>query len=166
MPKSQVESYIEHQDKSQGGKLAYIESPISNFGPKVEVSIQMSKAFSEELLKEKKEIPRPIVGMAVIDTGSSISGINQETIEHLQLQVIDVRKVRAATEKPKYRKFYAATFHIHMDNKIEIPLERVVGIPLEDQGIIALIGRDILKNFTFIYDGKNRLYSLTAHNES
>ena len=96
-------------------------------------------------------LPAPIVGEALIDTGSTVSCIDVEAAKELGLTPIDFTKMHSAShadhEVPVY---FAALEILGMAARFEL---RSMGTSLKAQNLIALIGRDALASSVLFYDG-------------
>lgn len=120
-------------------------------GPTAQVAIHLSAVASQELANRGKMLPAPIVGEALIDTGSTLSCIDVEAARELGLKPIDFTKMHSAShadhEVPVY---FAALEILGMAARFEL---RSMGASLKAQNLIALIGRDALANSVLFYDG-------------
>ncbi|MCI4347277.1 MAG: retroviral-like aspartic protease family protein, partial [Thermoplasmata archaeon] len=111
----------------------------------------VSKVLSKRLVKDKKSVPQPVTGVALIDTGATFSAIDQGVAERLGLNPIGVAKTGTASGR-RDAPVYAVKFSIH-GAMIIVEDGHVLGVDLEGTGMVALLGRSFLQNTLFIYDG-------------
>lgn len=95
----------------------------------------------------------------MIDTGASNTCFDQSAANQAALPVINSGTMMSAThsqiEVPVY------TGKLSIPNFVEIDVERSLGAKLEAQGLIALIGRDLLEQSVFVYNGTGGSFSLS-----
>ncbi len=115
-------------------------------GPSLDVQIDLPPT---EVLWLKKEPPK-VSAYALIDTGASMSCIDQSIAQKLGLIPRDIQTVltpNGRCEQPLYDILLSIP-----DIKREFLLE-VLGSTLGDQIHHVLIGRDLLRQTTLIYSG-------------
>lgn len=131
---------------------------ISN-GPTLEVHFLISKELEEKYKKEGKEIPKPVIVKALIDTGVSCCTIQNDIPSKLGLSPVGSTKINTPSCKdhscfeyymrmsiPSHNVFYQGTF---------------ISVPLEGQNIDCLIGRDLLQHGILIYIGQMNQFTLS-----
>lgn len=96
---------------------------------------------------------------AMIDTGASHSVLKDELVAILGLNPI--RAVRVNTPSHSGIKAFIYPAFISISQGEVNKLVHLVALPLEGQNIQCLIGRDILQNGVFIYDGPQNTITLT-----
>lgn len=97
-------------------------------------------------------MPTPIAGMALIDTGASVTCVDESLAQQLQLPAIDVVQMMSASHAATQQNVYPVEIEI-VGAAIRISVPRAIGASLAPQGIIALIGRDFLQHCTLFYNG-------------
>jgi predicted aspartyl protease len=125
-------------------------------GPTIPISISVPKALAAELIKEGKPVPPPEQGMALLDTGASITMIDEVVLQKLNINSLGKASVvGAAADKASLFNKYPAAFSFPGTNLPEIDYNSVVSNPAlqAQQKIVALIGRDILMYGILIYNG-------------
>ena len=95
-------------------------------------------------------MPTPVSGLALIDTGASMTCIDDALARQLGLPVIDVTSMASASHAATDQNVYPV--HIAIVGGISIEAPRAVGVVLGVQGCIALIGRDMLQFCTLHYN--------------
>lgn len=140
--------------------MAHLQGQSPNLiisGPTIEVLILPSKPVQNFLLKSGGKIP-VAQALALIDTGASGSCIDKSIVQMLKLQPHNSTTIL----HPK-----GASTGIMHDIDVVLAISRNTGFravaleaDLTKQPYKALIGRDILKNFTLVYNGWNNSYTL------
>jgi len=150
-----------------GARQVPIPQALQQCGPCIPVQISIAAKVAAALQKVGSAAPPPQNGLALIDTGATISGVDARAVQALGLQPIGVKKVftaRGAAQQP----VYAATFAFPNTNIPAINFGELLGVDLADQRIqlignqplIAVIGREILANFLLIYNGRMARFTL------
>jgi hypothetical protein len=126
-------------------------------GPVIPVEVSMPKPLEEFCTKKGIPIPAPQAGYALIDTGASISAIDESILQRLSLLPID--SIPSVTAAGNARSFiYPTNVSFPALGVKDYRLSRVIGCNLkwktkDDKEIIMLLGRDILQFMLFIYNG-------------
>lgn len=102
-------------------------------------------------------IHAPIVtinGIALLDTGAVATAIDESVCQQLNLPPVDVARV-SHVEGSSRRTCYAARIAFPDLRLKPIQITRILSVNLSAMNppIIALIGRDLLAHFKFIYNG-------------
>ena len=99
--------------------------------------------------------------MALIDTGATCTCIDDELARRLGLPVIDVCTIASASHEKSEQNVYPALIEL-IGASISIDAPRAVGAALASQGIVALIGRDMLQHCLLFYNGISGELTLAA----
>ena len=105
------------------------------------------------------EIPEPVSGNALIDTGATTTCIDDDVAKQLGLPTVDVAQMSSASgqsEQPVYPVQLDITH-----SELVIESSKSIGADLEDQGLVALIGRDTLSQCTLHYNGVTGDFTLS-----
>ncbi len=129
-------------------------------GPVVEVTISADARVAASIVAAGYSLPPPIAGLAMIDTGASATCIDEEAAQLLKLPVIDVASVTSASGSATHHNVYAIEIAV-VGSSIRVGLSKAVGGPLKAQGLLALIGRDVLQNGVLVYNGMTGSFSLS-----
>jgi hypothetical protein len=137
-------------------------------GPILNVQIAIPDALAQQLQKDGTPVPSPVTGVALIDTGASISGIDTSVIQHLQVQPVGQVTIGGVTGS-KLRSKYPAQFSfpgtslpsLNFGELVESEVSNL-SIPGASGPLIALIGRDILHHFVLIYNGPAGTFTLAC----
>jgi predicted aspartyl protease len=142
------------QGKTPDGRQIFLAPPQALWqrGPCVQVTIELADQVAQELLKRKEPLPHPVSGFALIDTGSMLSCIDEEAAKSMNLPVVGICNMasasHAAHKAPQYPiKIKIPGFHIACN------IPSAIGAPLKIQGLVAIIGRDLLQICCLIYNG-------------
>ena len=156
-----VYNHLLLQSSPEGNKLN--PSALLINGPVLNVIISLPKPLVELFTKEGKKIPNVKSGVALIDTGATKSCVHNTIMRGLEVNPTGIITSHAANG-PKECNLYPAHFTFP-EAHLEIELASIVEVDLtgqhfNGQQIIVLIGRDILLNSIFVYNGPLGLYTI------
>ncbi len=128
-------------------------------GPILEVHFIIPIELEKKYNEEGKEIPKPVIVKALIDTGASACVIKKEIPEQLKLEPSGVIKISTPSSKDHecYQYFMRMLIPTH-GITYQGPF---IGAPLDGQDISGLIGRDLLKHGILIYIGYMNQFTLS-----
>lgn len=94
--------------KNKQGKSIQIPSHIilQRDGPRVQVTIGLAQSIANQLLQQGQTLPKPILGFVLIDTGASLTCIDEGVAQQLQLPVINVVNVASASHSSTQQNVY------------------------------------------------------------
>ena len=142
--------------------FSYTSPNLENAGAIVNIDIFPPFPVMKNLAEKGENVPtKKLVGL--IDTGASCSGFDDPIAKELNLIVRDQQSVLTPSGKSTHF-LYDVVFVL--DNYFDrgIPAQ-AYGLNLSSQPYDILIGRDILKSCTLIYNGWNSSYDLHFHPE-
>ncbi len=128
-------------------------------GPWLDVEVRVPKAFEDLLVKQRKPIPKPVSGRALIDTGASISAVDNSIITSLEVQPVGLIEVHTPSGSALQNQ-YPVRFGFPGSSLPELTVQQAIGSVLQAQGIIALIGRDALSSVILVYNGPSGIITL------
>ena len=99
-----------------------------------------------------------ISGWALIDTGATQTCVDITKASEVGMSIVGSGRINSAageTEVP----LFAAVVHINELGRVTRP--RCLGVNLAGQGIVALIGRDLLRSGVMVYNGQTGAVSLS-----
>lgn len=99
-----------------------------------------------------------VAGSALVDTGAAVSCIDRDAAERAGLSVVGEGRLGSATHANEVVPIYAGRLRIQ--RFVDISLMSAYGANLQHQGLIALIGRDVLQEWTVFYNGPEGLVTL------
>jgi hypothetical protein len=117
----------------------------------------------EALKKSGRKFSSPMVVLALIDTGASISVLDSRIVAALGFEQRGIVSVHTPTTESAYelRKTYDALFIV--GETLAEPHSKAIQVVETDwasQGIYALIGRDFLSDCRLVYDGPRKSFTL------
>ena len=131
---------------------------LQRFGPRVPVLVGVHSATAKSRQESEGEIPVPIQGEGLIDTGASITSVDLSVATKLGLAVTGTCKLGTAggpQEAPTY------AFRFNLSRMLELDCPQGVGCDLQGQGIILLIGMDLLSRCLFVMNGPDGSFTLS-----
>jgi predicted aspartyl protease len=90
--------------------------------------------------------------MALLDTGATSTCIDDTAARQLQLPVVNVVHVASASHASTPQNVYPIQVEV-VGLPISIEAPNAIGAALSPQGLLALIGRDVLQHCTLFYNG-------------
>lgn len=134
--------------------LSQSRTDLRSNGPKIRISIGHPEREIEAAKRAGRQLKPPRVIMAMIDTGASVTVINNEVAITCGLRPTAPTQVSVVGTIIDANEFIAAVRFIDHDLRGFDPL-RVVGSSLPRQeGIACLLGRDVLERWALYYDGR------------
>jgi predicted aspartyl protease len=94
----------------------------------------------------------------LIDTGASNTCIDEKAARELGLPVIDVASMLSATHEKVPCNIYPVLISTPIVN---LNSPRTIGAALAAQGLLVLIGRDVLQNCNLFYNGPAGQFTLS-----
>lgn len=139
-----------------------ISSPnLSVNGPKLHVTLSISRHLEPKYKEIHKSIPDPISLSALIDTGASTCLIRKDIPERLGLKPTGTAKIATVQSRGHVCSTYWMRLVIKMENDMFVHTGSFTAVPLEEQDVSVLIGRDLLKHGVFTYAGNADKYTLS-----
>ncbi len=129
-------------------------------GPIMQVELSVPDELAQYLTDNNQPIPPPLTGIGLIDTGASITAVDVSIIQQLGIQPVGISNVYTPQGSAQQELFPIKLTFIG-GLPITINFSSVLGSELRNQGIIALIGRDVLSNCILIYNGTAGHFSLS-----
>ncbi|MEJ7624213.1 MAG: retroviral-like aspartic protease family protein [Pyrinomonadaceae bacterium] len=142
------------QGQTSDGKTVKIPPAVAlqQRGPVVQIIVGIAQTFADQLLQQGATLPTPFSGVALIDTGASVTCIDDAIAQNIGLPVIDVVTMASASHASTQQNVYPIHMQI-VGSPIRGEVANAIGANLQSQGIIALIGRDFLQYCTLHYNG-------------
>ena len=139
---------------------------VGDSGPILNALITVSEARSSALQAQKAEIPNGIKVQGLVDTGASGTCVDPSVIE--QLGIPPTGEATMLTPSTKDGPVPATQYDVGLQIYAEVTQPPLVirNLPvmeshLRQQGIHALIGRDVLSKCILIYNGAIGIYTLS-----
>ena len=132
---------------------------LSHRGPVVEVTLSTAHSTLSSLARQNRPVRPAFTGLALISTQAEVSMISYPATRILKLPVIDIAEAQPGmNEHTDGIDVYAVHFFI-VGLGFARDLERVLGIGL-DNDLLMVIGRDVLQDCAFLYNGKHGEFTL------
>lgn len=128
-------------------------------GPVLEVHFLISAELEKKFKEENKEIPKPVIIKALIDTGATSCAIQESIPKKLNLN--PVGEVNLSTSSSQNIKCFQYFMRMVIPSHNLIYEGPFIATSLEGQNISCLIGRDFLKNSILIYIGAENQFTLS-----
>lgn len=128
------------------------------FGPIIPVQIALPQALAQYLISTNSPVPTPVSGMALIDTGASITSVDNTVFQSLNVQPVGVANVGGAHGAAQ-QSVFPASISFPGTQLTGLAFNQVIGCNIIGQAtglnqpLIALVGRDLLQHFVLIYNG-------------
>jgi len=110
----------------------------------------------EDLLKgQGSPVPSPLQGLGLVDTGASVSMVDLDAIASLDMRPVGTATLTTAGG-PSQSPLYPVRLGIVLPGKAPVlvaAFSHITAGPLKRQGLLALVGRDILQHGVVFYDG-------------
>jgi len=128
-------------------------------GPLIAVEVHVPQPLATLLSQQGKPVPKPVPGSALIDTGASITAVDDSVITSLGVQPVGVTTVHTPSGSAQQNQ-YPVRFTFPGTNLPELSGTQAIGSVLLPQGIVALIGRDALRSLILVYNGPAGMITL------
>jgi predicted aspartyl protease len=122
--------------------------------------VGIALSIAEELQAAGTPVPEPISGFALIDTGASATCVDAQVASQMNLPVVGT----CTLATPSHESIEKNQHPVHIQvvgTNIAFAVPAAVGADLRGQGILALIGRDVLFQCILVYSGPDDSYSLS-----
>ena len=129
--------------------------------PTIDVEIGIPIILATAYGQSGQAIPSPHAGRALIDTGASGSAVDQSIIQALGLQPTGQCTLATPSQTTGVASVY--TIRISFPQAVSFGAGdlSVIGCDLLSQGIVALIGRDVLSYCVLVFNGPAAMFTLT-----
>jgi len=129
-------------------------------GPVVQVNVSVEQHIAQQLLQQGQVLPTPESGLALIDTGATGTCIDEAAAQRLRLPVVDVATIASVSHTATQQNVYPIQIEV-IGLPIQINAARAIAAPLAGQGLLVLIGRDVLQHCTLFYNGITGSFTLS-----
>lgn len=129
-------------------------------GPALQVEVSIPTPLAAALQQANQPIPQPAVGLALIDTGASITGVDITVLQGLGLSPTGTVFIATPSSTSVQQPTFACVLSFPGTPLPPIPFNVVVGSQLLGLGVAALIGRDILQYCQLVYNGPEGFWTI------
>ena len=121
-------------------------------GPVTHVTVSLAQSMVSQLAQQGIPVPPSISGHGLIDTGASVTCIDEAAARDAGFPIIDRARMSSASHEDYLCNVYP--IQVAIDGlPMSIEIERGLGASLASQGLLILIGRDLLQHGTLVYSG-------------
>ena len=158
-----VNTRIDVEVKDRDGNVRRLRSAegLQEVGPCVEVRLAPLGTDFESGLDAGETPPAVVSGRALIDTGALVTCFDAGAAERAGLAVVGTGTVTSVRHADEVVPIFAGSLHIDWIS-VSVNARHAMGVNLESQGLIALIGRDLLANCLFVYNGLEGSFSFAV----
>ena len=129
-------------------------------GPRLQLTLSPLEEHVKAATDKGETIPQPVGGFALIDTGAAVTCVDRAAADSAGLAMVDSGFMTSATHEAEVVPIYAGKLDIAgLPNNIVT--HRAYGANLTSQGLVALIGRDVLQRCVLVYNGLDGSFSLS-----
>ncbi len=148
-------------DSSIGGPHGLVA-----YGPIMPVEVAVPGALAQYLTNTKQNVPAPVTGLALIDTGATITAVDESVFQALGVPPVGTATVGTAkgiVEQPVFpaRMSFPGTTLQDLDFSQVLGCDLTGQLSLGTERLIVLMGRDLLQFFVLVYNGPGGLISLS-----
>jgi len=123
-------------------------------GPVLQVAISVTNELTAKLASEGKHAPQPVTGFALIDTGASLTAVDETVCRRLELvptSTILISHAGGSEDRPCYP--IQVLFPGTPIRPVIIARACSVSLAAGKQSYILLLGRDFLSRYKMVYHG-------------
>lgn len=121
-------------------------------GPLLPVTISPTPQFLAVLQNLGRTPPTPISGQALIDTGANLCTIDEQIVTALGIPPFGSAPIATPAGVSNHQT-YPAALSFPGTTLPNLSFNDFVGTDIQNQGIIAIIGRNVLRFFILSYNG-------------
>ena len=156
-----LHSQIAAKATQADGKVVDVAPPVAlqMRGPVLQVTVTVEQNVGKGLVSRGKPLPAPKAGWALIDTGASNTCIDEQAAQEMGLPIIDVGAMQSATHEKVACNIYPVLIQTPI---VDLNSIRTIGAALAGQGLLILIGRDVLQRCNLFYNGLAGQFTLSV----
>lgn len=146
--------------------MPIISGPLGPSGIVLDVRVALSETSKYLFAQRRVSAPEPIFARAMIDTGSSSTMFASSVFRQLKLSPIGkvpIHTPSTTIDVPCFTNRYRVEISFIANGGVHRLGELTViegDMSHEEDGVVALIGRDLLSRVMFIYDGLDERFEL------
>jgi hypothetical protein len=136
--------------------MPHFRVPIGGDGPVIDLGVWIDRAEAHAMIARGMPVPPAQTVRALIDTGADISAVHPFILTQLAVPSTGTARIRRPSMGQAYQN--APLFDTRLGfggvraGVVWVSLS-VVGVVPSTPGVLAIVGRDMLRNCLFIYDG-------------
>jgi len=128
-------------------------------GPTLPVSVGLAPTLISFLQARSLPVPNPISGRALVDTGASLCMVDQAVVQSLNIPPFGVQSIHTPSGTAQ-QATYPASLSFPGTTLPNLSFIDFIAGPLQASGIVAIIGRSVLRYFLLVYNGPGGTISL------
>jgi hypothetical protein len=144
--------------------MPVLTDAVAPAGPIVELMVGVTEPRRDALLRVGFPVPARVRVRALIDTGTSITAIAPEVLYGLDLRshgTLPVLTPSTGATPHECEQYDVSLGIFHPDLEFFRPIVAVIASHFaEQEGIQAMLGRDVLDDCLFVYNGQTKTFSL------
>ena len=143
--------------------MPHLTLHIAPSGPIFSLRIGVSAPRELALRAAGEPVPPTAIITALIDTGASSTCIDEAVLRSLNLTPTGTAPVTTpstGTEPVVLSQYDVSLYIVHPSINLRLGAVPVLGTSLASQELDALIGRDVLSQCLFVYDGQAEVFVL------
>jgi hypothetical protein len=129
---------------------------IGSDGPGIDLAVAVGVLWQRRLAAQGAIVPSPTIVRALVDTGSDLSVVHPQVLQHLGLRATGSIRIRRPGAGAVFRLAALSDVQLSIRGLSPDPLwisTRVVSVAPSTPTVLALIGRDVLERCTLYYNG-------------
>jgi hypothetical protein len=143
--------------------MPILKGKLGAYGPVIEVKVMQSHQRIAALKKRGMAFPQPVTVLGLIDTGASCSALDINIANQLGLECRGIISIHTPSTGAGGKTCQQFDVCLVLGEHETPPLVRILPVvegEFASQGFCVLIGRDMLAQCTFTYDGKKNNFML------
>jgi hypothetical protein len=142
--------------------MPLLTGPLTGDGSVIDVLVALTPADAGNLRRAGQAVPAPLTLRALLDPGASDSCIDVQCVQALALAAKGTRTFHtpSLTGPQTLTQYEISLTILHPQASYTFYSLPVAAAVLSPQGIEALLGRNVLKQCLFVYDGHGGTWSL------
>ena len=150
---------VRSEARGEDGRTRPAPEVLAAAGPLIPVTLTLSDESQRALTEQHKPLPEPMTGYAMIDTGASQTCFDEDAARRAGLPITGAARMASASHADIKVPVFAGK--ILISGNLIIDAGKAMGANLSAfDGLIALIGRDLLQSAVFTYNGPDGFISL------
>lgn len=143
--------------------MPHLTLQMSPGGPILDFLVGVSVPREDALRRHPLKIAQPVQVRGLIDTGASATCVDPDCLARLDITPtgrIPIHTPSTGSTPHTTDQYDVSLILLHPDLHLQLQVLPVISSSLGLQGIQALIGRDVLAQCLFVFDGTARIFSL------
>ena len=137
------------------GKRVRVPPPeaLRQLGPAFSVTVSITELERNKRAEFGGETPQPVSGLALIDTGSTVTAVDDKVCAKLKLSPTGVIQLQHAGGGTREAPCYPLQVLFPGTPLPPLTASRIASVDLGNAPYLLLIGRDLLRRLRMVYNG-------------